>query len=664
MKRWGPWLVGAAAFVVYFLTTCRSVWIGDSGEFALVLESLGIAHPPGYPLFTVLGAVCVQALGFLRPALAGGIYASFLAAGAVVVICLIFRRGLSDWTALALGLVWAFTPIFWAETNGVEIYTLNVLLIALCYWALESEGEKRWPLIVYLFGLCLCNHPSALALVPALLYAFIADREYRRVKRLPLYLALLVVAGTFYLYLWVRSTHDPATDWGNPEGLVALWQHMSLKQYSGWVGNSWDNLWFAARLFGRTIVECWTWLGAALILSGIILGWSVARRRTISAIMIMITAVVMAAFHQAVNHEPFYLPPLLAALLLIGNNLIWLERRRVPQAIAPGILAAAATVLLISNYQSQDRSSYTDYEEYSRGLLDAAPAGSLLFVAGDINSFGPLYLQWAEGYRREVEVYDRSVRKWPLIEAAREYQPALGDDVLAARAVILEHSPERKLFAKSHYQNEPSWWEGLDSLYSYGLLYETQPPRIEAKRVKSYPDGYRSADLMTREMIVNLDLARGEQKLWDEPPDSSGALADFRLALSRYDDEPRGVLLNQLGIFLRKIGAQELALEAYRRGLNKPILSGGQAAEIRYNISNVHKDRGNAALQAQDFVAAAAAFETAAEYDRDNARLLLNIGLLYARELDNAGKARPYLERYLLLEPSDAQARQLLNSLR
>ncbi len=645
------------------MTTCRSIWIGDSGEFALVLDSLGIAHPPGYPLFTVLGAVCVQALGFLRPAFAGGIYASLLAAGAVAMICLIFRRSLNNWTAMALGLVWAFTPIFWAETNGVEIYTLNVLLIALCYWALERDGEKRWPLIVYLFGLCLCNHPSALALSPALLYAFLADKEYKRAKRLPSYLALLAVAGIFYFYLWIRSMHDPATDWGNPEGLTALWQHMSLKQYSGWVGNSWDNLWFATRLFGRTIVECWTWLGAVLILSGTVLGWQVARRRTIYAVMIMVTAVIMAAFHQAVNHEPFYLPPLLAALLLIGNNLIWLEQRRVPQAVAPSFLAAAATILLIANFHSQDRSSYTDYEEYSRSLLDAAPAGSLLFVAGDINSFGPLYLQWAEGYRREVDVYDRSIRKWPLIDAAREYFPSLGDDVLAARAVMLENSPKRKFFGKSHYQNEPSWWDGLDSLYSYGLLYETQAPRVEARNVKTYPAGYESADLMTREMIVNLDLARGEQKLRDEPPDSSGALADFRLALSRYDEEPRGVLLNQLGIFLRKIGALDLALEAYRRGLGKPILSGGQAAEIRYNISNVHKDRGNAALQIGDYGTAVAAFETAAEYDPGNARLLLNIGLLHARELDNPGKARLYLERYLLLEPNDSPARQLLNSL-
>lgn len=663
MKRYLPVIAAAVAFVVYFLTTCRALWIGDSPEFALVLNSLGIAHPPGYPLFTILGTLFVQALAFLRPIFAGGIFCSLAAAAAVGVIFLILRRHLSDLTALGLSLIWAFTPIFWAETNGVEIYTLNVLLIALCFYALESRTPYRWPLTIYLFGLCLTNHPSALALAPALLYAFFTDREHTRPRRLPLYFALLLLAGSIYLYLWIRSLHNPATDWGNPEGLSALWQHMTLKQYSGWVGNSWDHVVFSLQLYARAVLDCWSWPGAILIVSGAGVGWNLARRRTVYALLILGMALFMAAFHQAVNHEPFFLPPLLASLLLIANNFLWLQRLKLPRPIWATAAIAAAVVLLALNYRDQDKSNYTLYEDYSRVLLEAAPDNSLLFVAGDINSFGPLYLQFAEGYRTNVEVYDRSVRKWPLIAQARRYSPTVGNDVLTARALLLASSPKRRFFAKSHYQNEPDWWEGLDSLHSYGLLYEFSPPIDRSRPVRAYPADFDPGDLMSRELLVNLDLIRGEEKLLLSPPDRVGAEADFRLAFRRYENEPRGLLLNQVGIFLRRIGMPDLALEAYTRGLAKPILAAGQRAEIRFNISNVYKDRGNAALQNQDFAAAAGEFERAAEFDPDNPRLLLNLALIYARQLNNSVKARAHLSRYLELEPNDAQARQLLNSL-
>ena len=48
-------LTGLIAFVVYMLTVSRSVTAFDCGELAAVQATLGIAHPPGYPLFTLLG---------------------------------------------------------------------------------------------------------------------------------------------------------------------------------------------------------------------------------------------------------------------------------------------------------------------------------------------------------------------------------------------------------------------------------------------------------------------------------------------------------------------------------------------------------------------------------------------------------------------------------
>ena len=43
-----------STLIVYILTLSRSVYFGDSGELIAAAYTLGIAHPPGYPLYTML----------------------------------------------------------------------------------------------------------------------------------------------------------------------------------------------------------------------------------------------------------------------------------------------------------------------------------------------------------------------------------------------------------------------------------------------------------------------------------------------------------------------------------------------------------------------------------------------------------------------------------
>jgi hypothetical protein len=49
----GGLAVFLAAFGVYCATLSRTVGFVDSGELALVSHTLGIAHPTGYPLYTL-----------------------------------------------------------------------------------------------------------------------------------------------------------------------------------------------------------------------------------------------------------------------------------------------------------------------------------------------------------------------------------------------------------------------------------------------------------------------------------------------------------------------------------------------------------------------------------------------------------------------------------
>jgi tetratricopeptide (TPR) repeat protein len=662
-RRYAPVIPALIALAVYATTVCRSIWIGDGAEFALALQTLGIAHPPGYPLFVIAGSVFVQMLSFLRPVFAANLFSVFVSSAAVAVVFAIFRKRLGDLSAGFLSLVWAFVPLFWAQLSGVEVYNLNILLISLTILAMASRQPWRWPLTLYLFGLCLTVHPSSLSLAPALVFLFIHEKEYRNWRRLPLYVGLVLLAGTMYFYLWVRAAQNPISDWGHPVGVSALWQHMSLKQYSGWVSNSWESLFITLKLYWTSVIGSWWWLGTLAIVTGIYHGLRLNRTHTIAALLILATSLFLSAFHQAVDYEPFFLVPMLASLLLIGNNLLWLQKRRVPSAALCAAGAVAALAMVCFHYQDNDQSGYTLYEDYSKLILDAAREG-VLYTAGDINSFGTLYLRYAEGYRPDVEVYDRSIRKRALLDKAKQLAGRATDDYYAARRTLFALEKRPQFIAKNHYINEPEWLPAADSLHSYGMIYQLLQAPTDRASMPSYPADYDPGDLMSRELLANIDLSRGEEKLLIPPFDSIDARRDFVMAIGRMKNEPRGLLLNNIGIYLRLIGFGDLALDAYHQALQKPLLSQTQRDEIIFNISNVYKDRGNAALQRNDFVTAVAGFVEAASYDPRNSRLLLNIGLIYAQNLNDRVNALMYLNQYLELEPSDSRVRALVQSLR
>src|SRR5437660_1928409 len=55
-KTWvGAAVVVGAAALLYFLTAARDIVVGDTPELITAAVTLGVPHPPGFPLFTMLG---------------------------------------------------------------------------------------------------------------------------------------------------------------------------------------------------------------------------------------------------------------------------------------------------------------------------------------------------------------------------------------------------------------------------------------------------------------------------------------------------------------------------------------------------------------------------------------------------------------------------------
>jgi len=413
-----PWLVcaGLLPLLLFCWTLCRTVYWGDSTELAMVAHGAGVAHPTGYPLWSML-AVALASLPGLDAALAVNLLSALCGAGACLVLFLLLRH-LEVGPAESLFGVLALATVreVWLQSSIAEVYTLHLLLLGLFWLTAERlyrnpEPRTLGPAALVL-GLALCNHmTSALLFVPLTLLLVLGARRGGSGERASaghwLASAAFLLLGLLpYLYLPLRSLADPWPDYGNPETwegfrwLVAGSQFRYLMFSSG-AGYALEQL----RDFLAQLPRQFTPGLLGLALAGAVAGWRVRRTRVMTAALTLHALLVLA---HAVNYriednEAYFLPVylVLAVWVAAGAGLLTgYVRQRLP-GWASGALAIGLVLLLThqgwSAYPAADRRTDRSLEQYSLAVLSSTEQGALV-ISGDFNVYSAyLYGSMAQG---------------------------------------------------------------------------------------------------------------------------------------------------------------------------------------------------------------------------------------------------------------------------
>jgi hypothetical protein len=253
--------------VLYLLTLAPTVTLEDSGELIAAAYSLGVAHPPGYPIFCIVGKLfTLLPLGSVawRVNLMSAVFTALGTGVAAWVTLLLVEslergragsdRSAADRSATATagaaeaarakaghakalpayaltaaigsGLMLGSSLEVWqqaliAEVYGLGVFVSAVALLLLVLWERADPARRDR----YFYGLCFSlalgflTHPISVILVPlAAFYIVLTDRRY-------LLSARRLVAGALWfalgispvIYLPLASARDPLVDWGNPE---------------------------------------------------------------------------------------------------------------------------------------------------------------------------------------------------------------------------------------------------------------------------------------------------------------------------------------------------------------------------------------------------------------------------------------------------------------
>lgn len=192
------WVICAIACTVYLLTMEATASLWDTGEFISSVYKLQIPHPPGAPLFVLLGRLFVVVFGGSNPAVAVNIM-SALSSGFTILFLFWtithFARKLvvpsggapdSQQTfaiisAAAVGaLAYTFSDSFWFSAVEGEVYALSSLFTALVFWAIlkwehhaDEPGADRWIVFIFfMMGLSIGVHLLNLLTIPAIVMVY------------------------------------------------------------------------------------------------------------------------------------------------------------------------------------------------------------------------------------------------------------------------------------------------------------------------------------------------------------------------------------------------------------------------------------------------------------------------------------------------------------
>jgi hypothetical protein len=227
--------LGVLALYVVTLAPTTAMW--DASEYITAAYTLGIPHPPGNPLFVLLGRVAsllpiggvayrVNLLAALCSALAAGIW--FLVAERVLAqwIAVPWVRRAGSVLAAVLSAT-AFTVWNQSVVNE-KVYTVSLAFFAVVSWLTvlwcdEPDGRRAdriLVLVAYLIGLGYTNHPAGFLVGPAVATAVLVRRP-RTVLRWRLILSAVLALGlglTPFAFEPIRAAHHPALNEGEPTG--------------------------------------------------------------------------------------------------------------------------------------------------------------------------------------------------------------------------------------------------------------------------------------------------------------------------------------------------------------------------------------------------------------------------------------------------------------
>ncbi|MFA5779573.1 MAG: DUF2723 domain-containing protein [Elusimicrobiota bacterium] len=501
------------SFGLYLFTMCPTVYSGDSGELTTACSVLGIAHPPGYPLYVLFGKIFTLIIPFGNIAYRINLMSAFFGALSCWMVYLIVKESEQKWTkvneskssfhflslpftALITALFLAFSNSLWSQSTMAEVYSLNSFFVALIiYFLLVNHSRQNYSLLViFLLGMGLGNHHTLVLSIPGIVYLILQREKVKRsedkntfsfsLSYFLTFLLFFILGFSVYLFMIVRSQQNPIADWDNPENITNFLKVvfrtgyggvMHLEEKGGLLIRPLTLLFSQLFEYIKNVVSAFTVFGFLLGIFGLAVQYKKEKKYFWFLFLIFIIAGPFFIFlaNKPVNNftndllEPFYIPSVIIFAVWIGYAIKIISGKSSLFYIPVfGIILFQFT----SNLPKNNLRYNFLADDVGKNILKTVPDNSILFLdKSDESVFVLAYQKIVKKRRPFIDIVDCNASVFPNIYGDRYYW-IKGNERRTMRLPV-----ERRMIFENkkniYYLSEnPNYFDGIN-FYNTGLLY-------------------------------------------------------------------------------------------------------------------------------------------------------------------------------------------------
>jgi tetratricopeptide (TPR) repeat protein len=685
-----PLLALILPLALYVFTLAPTYIPIDAAEFTMCVHFWGVCHPPGFPLYIILGKIFTVLVPIGTISYRVNLFSAVFGALTVLVIYLsLVKLKVDKSTSILVALIFAVSSTFWEYSLSADVFSFGTFLISLSiYLAILKKKAATF----FLLGLS-ASHFYITAVLWPIFYWYLEGEKTSREQRLK---SLFVYASIFALgffpqaVMFWRMQQNPEINWGHASGISGFWYYLRRQEFGSIFLIANPALTFnPIKVFKHYVlylIELLSSFGVILpvfILIGGVFFKLFRQREAVFLICVFVFTLFVQLFllgtidptgaDNPFAISKFYLATFIPVILLIGMSVDKLAKHFFEKENTyPLILLFLILGLyLLSNFKTHDYSRNRYTENLVLDGLSMLPSGSLVITVDHPFYFGGLYEQKVNGKFSDLtllyfpneknrdsqnyhpEAFNRGedasfvnrIKEGKKLGAAEEYVLSTISKNLDKPIYILQGSFEQNFFQYLKPYIEP-----------YGLFWKVKAD------LALEPD--RQKVIAALGKLRNVEIKKSDIYLKQQASEAT----TYAIAYNS-----TGVLLGSAGDLdgAKKMFEKSLAIDESVKSVADEIdlISKIQAGLAQKDKLIADKndaklsELGNSYFSIADYKDAAAIFEELIKISPANAQYFNNAASSYAN-LGQNEKAESYYKKALAIDPKLDVARQGLEKLR
>ena len=682
------------SLLLLVFTACPTIYIGDDGELNAAAYTLGVGHPPGYPVFTMLSHLFTY-LPLANIAFRINLLSVFFGSLAVLLLFFIMRRLLEGeknalYTAVFTALLLLVSETFWAQALHSKggIYTLNLFLI----FSMILTVFDNYPYIFgFLIGLGLANHHTVMIAFPGLLLIIILLRKEWFDPGVLLKMGGCVFLGLLsYLYLIFSANSNPLMNWGQPYNLERLWYHIRRGQYGEITTRGYTMQGFLdmSRVFLKWSYTELTPFILILVLPGIYAFFKKSAKLFSVFLLLFLTATLGLMFVLNYEMNPrniyvnvvFFIPAFAMLAVFAGFGYNFLAQKN---KYAVFVLPLFLLFPFFDNIKVNNLGSNNIAYNYGTNILKTLDKNAIFFCEGDNQMFTLGYLKYVDKIRPDVTIYDelgivfKNIYGENFLKMPRRDRDTLRNKM--HREIVLETS--RPVYIPLIGSKDYLFQDYKKEQHGILLKLVKGVPGKPEDPLKSYnltgTEGSHS-DYLLRDVLAQYYYAYGEyymkignkakaieayEKCGEVGYDSEWVPNNLGVVFMGMGDSERAIKYTQKSVSNSPSSARDytnMGVIYYQQGdYDKAIEYYNKALGFSPNYAEAYNGIGTVYALKNMPETAVKAYENAIALKPDYSEPLANMGILYHQQ-KNFSKAIEFYNKALALSPGNSDARNNL----